>query len=446
MRVFSVLIILSLALPLEAAKKPKWTKINKAALGHLVSLIKINTENTAANEAEAAVYIEKVFKANGIEAEIFTSTKGRSGVIARLKAKADPDAQEAAGKPLLLMSHLDTASPKSKNWKIDPWGAEQKKGFIYGLGAMDSKALLAANMAVFLAIKSIDPDLSRDVVFLALPDGMGGGNFGIKWLIANRKDALDAEFALLPGGFSAVDNGEVSEVVVQCAEKLTFVTRIKAIGKSVFTHPPHPENPIVILAKAISRLNAHVYSTSLNSITSKYFSLLGKNYPGYQFGTLEYSMVRNIVVPTQINGGARDAADSAWVLLNINALPQTNENDLLEELKRVISDPRVSFDESMFALTPKTGMSSVKSVFYKAIEASAQDVYPEAKTAPFMSPWTTNAAHLRKVGVRAYGIGMPRERSEPYVADGNRAEKVSKAMFEKTIRFVYGVIKNSAIK
>ena len=54
--------------------------------------------------------------------------------------------------PLLLFdTHLDTVPP-APGWRRDPFAAELEEGRVYGLGANDAKASVAAMTAAFLAL------------------------------------------------------------------------------------------------------------------------------------------------------------------------------------------------------------------------------------------------------------------------------------------------------
>jgi acetylornithine deacetylase/succinyl-diaminopimelate desuccinylase-like protein len=44
-----------------------------------------------------------------------------------------------AGKPIILMHHMDVVPADRSQWTVDPFGAQIKDGEIWGRGAMDMK-------------------------------------------------------------------------------------------------------------------------------------------------------------------------------------------------------------------------------------------------------------------------------------------------------------------
>ena len=67
---------------------------------------------------------------------------------------------------LLLMAHLDVVGVDKSKWSVDPFGGVIQDGYLYGRGAIDDKGMLAANLAVFVALKRSGARLNRDVILL----------------------------------------------------------------------------------------------------------------------------------------------------------------------------------------------------------------------------------------------------------------------------------------
>ncbi|MDY6777177.1 MAG: M20/M25/M40 family metallo-hydrolase [Candidatus Nanohaloarchaea archaeon] len=68
----------------------------------------------------------------------------------------------SGGAPLIFNAHIDTVEP-SENWEHDPYSAEKKDGRVYGIGASDNKASVAALVAAAERLK--EHDLVQEVVF-----------------------------------------------------------------------------------------------------------------------------------------------------------------------------------------------------------------------------------------------------------------------------------------
>ena len=100
-------------------------------------LIGFNTINPPGNEKECAYYLANILENSGFNIKFFEFAKSRANLIAKLDGKP--------GKlPMCFTGHLDTVPLGRKKWKADPFAGEIADGKIYGRGASDMKAGLAA--------------------------------------------------------------------------------------------------------------------------------------------------------------------------------------------------------------------------------------------------------------------------------------------------------------
>ena len=113
------------------------------AVHFLVDLVRIDTQDPPGDESKVANYIEGVLKNEGIESEILEPVPGRASIVARLKGNGKRRA-------LLLMGHEDVVPVDRSHWTVDPFAADERDGVIYGRGASDDKAMVAANLEVLL--------------------------------------------------------------------------------------------------------------------------------------------------------------------------------------------------------------------------------------------------------------------------------------------------------
>ena len=130
------------------------------------------------------------------------------------------------------MAHLDVVGVDKSKWSVDPFAAVMKDGYLYGRGAIDDKGMLAANLAVFIALKRSQCTLNRDVIFLAEGDEEAGGETGMKFAVEKHWDKIAAGFALNEGGRTVVKNGKVQYVGVQVSEKVAVNVDVIATGTS----------------------------------------------------------------------------------------------------------------------------------------------------------------------------------------------------------------------
>jgi acetylornithine deacetylase len=92
---------------------------------------------------------------------------GRPNLAATLKGQGE-------GRSIILAGHVDVV-PAGTGWTADPFNSIRKNGFIYGRGASDMKAGLAAMMFALKALKECDVLLKGDVTFGSIVDEEAGG-------------------------------------------------------------------------------------------------------------------------------------------------------------------------------------------------------------------------------------------------------------------------------
>ena len=144
-------------------------------IGHLQTLIRIDTVNPPGSEMAAARYLDDVLRGAGIESAVLEPVKagGRAAVVARI-------AGDGSERPIILLAHMDVVGVEREKWTQNPFGGELVDGYLYGRGAIDDKGMLSANLQAMLLLRAqvaaggLKP--SRDVVFVATSDEETGGH------------------------------------------------------------------------------------------------------------------------------------------------------------------------------------------------------------------------------------------------------------------------------
>src|ERR1700722_16432854 len=132
------------------------------AVHFLADLVQIDTQDPPGDESRVAHYLEGVLRSEGIESEILEPVPGRASIVARLKGSGKK-------RPLLIMGHEDVVPVDRSHWTVDPFRGNERDGVLYGRGASDDKAMVAANLEVLLQLKRMKVPLDEDVFFLAEP-------------------------------------------------------------------------------------------------------------------------------------------------------------------------------------------------------------------------------------------------------------------------------------
>jgi acetylornithine deacetylase/succinyl-diaminopimelate desuccinylase-like protein len=213
----------------------------------LRDLVRIDTTNPPGNEIEAARYLAHLLEPAGIETRIVESAPGRGNLIARLRGVG-------AGKPLLLMGHLDVVSANRSEWRYPPFSGEVHDGFVWGRGTTDMKDMVAISAVILLALAGLGRPLQRDILFIASADEERGGRYGMGWLVKNMPAILDVACALNEGGGSAVQVGGKLFFTCQSAEKGLCRAAVTARGRGGHASHPHQDIATLRLCRSLVRL------------------------------------------------------------------------------------------------------------------------------------------------------------------------------------------------
>ena len=439
--------------------KPDLSKLADEAQVWLGDLVRIKSVNPPGNEAAVAKYISAIFQKEGISNEVLEMAPGRSIIVARLQAGPLPDPSNA----LLLMAHQDTVGVDAKKWTADPFAATIRDGYMWGRGAIDDKAMLAANIATMVELKRSNARLQRDVLFLGTDDEEQGGSASIKVAVQKYWDKIACAYALNEGGRVMIKDGKVQYVGVQASEKVAYNVTVTATGASGHGSLPKPDNAVVHLAMAVEKLGTYQIPAQPSTITLRYFEQLAKvedDEIGKWMRALEQpsradlavkhlseespmwnSMLRDTIAPTMLQAGVRVnvVPSEATANLNIRMLPGHSIEELMGQFTKIVNDPQIKFQ-----LAPDGGEnappSDLTSPLYRTIERLAPQEFPGAITVPLLGTGATDSASLRLHKVQSYGL-------EPFPmmeADSSRVhsddERIPLDGFHKGVIFLYHVV------
>ena len=157
-------------------------------------LVEINTTHSVGSTTTAAEAMAARFKAAGFaDVRVLEPAPRKGNLVVRYPGSGTK-------RPFLLLAHLDVVEAKKEDWSFDPFTLTEKDGFLYGRGTADDKAMAAVFVANLIRLKSEGYVPSRDIILALTADEEGGPQNGVKWLLANHRDLIDAEFAINEGG------------------------------------------------------------------------------------------------------------------------------------------------------------------------------------------------------------------------------------------------------
>src|SRR5919109_5406178 len=142
------------------------------------SLLRFDTVNPPGRERDCARYAGAMLQEWGYQVDYHEYADGRTSVIAR-SGGSDKKA------PLCLTGHLDVVPLGARAWTKDPFAGETDGDRLYGRGASDMKAGVAA---ILLAARSVAPKLAGTPgIVIVLTAAEEGGCIGSKHLAEQRE-------------------------------------------------------------------------------------------------------------------------------------------------------------------------------------------------------------------------------------------------------------------
>lgn len=424
----------------------------------LEQLIALDTTHSTGDTTAAARAMAQRFQDAGFassDMEIAGPTPNRGNLVVRMKGTG-------AKKPLLLLAHFDVVEARREDWTMDPFRLNEKDGYLYGRGTGDDKGQAAIWVATLIRMKREGFRPDRDlIVALTADEESGGEHNGVEWLLKNRRELIDAEFALNEGGMGQLKSGQKLLNQVQVSEKaaITFVLDIR--NKGGHSSMPTKDNAIYRLARAIQRLEEYEFPVTLNEVTRAYFAKMAAIETGQtakdmaavakdppdpeaarRLAASPYynALLRTTCVATRLEGGHADNAlpQLARVTVNCRMLPGETPQSTEATLMRVLRDKDIVVIKRSDPKLSKA--SALDAKVFGPIEAVTRQVWPGVPVVPVMLTGGTDGRDLRNYGIPTYGIcGIFYDMDD--VRWHGRDERIGVKEFYEAQEFLYRLVK-----
>lgn len=438
--------------PCDALSDARWAAAHERLVQTLRELIRIpsiNPPDPPGPELDAARAIAAMLAASGVTATVYEPFPGRGSVVARLRGDG------TGGDPLLLLSHLDVVPAPSDRWTHDPFAADIADGYVYGRGAVDMKDLVAMEIEVVRLLAEsastagLDPardpipGLRRDVLLAVTADEEAGGNEGIGWLVEHHPEHLRAAGAISESGGVSLEVGGRRLYPIQVAEKGYAVYRLTFRGTWGHGSMPRPDNAAVLAADAIARLSVPG-DRRLTPVMATFFEEAAEALGGEAAGLLRAmagddtsraeaaidrlcapvyaraarALVRDTISPNVVHAGVKYNVipGEATLELDCRLLPGTDEPAMHAEVIERLGPELAEVCDIELAATAPPVVADVDSELYSVLAQAIVDHDPDGVPLPVMAPFATDAKHLARLGVPAYGFSPLRlEPNEAYL-------------------------------
>ena len=336
---------------------------------------------------------------------------------------------DPAARPMLLLAHLDVVEAKRADWTRDPFTLVEEDGYFYARGVADDKAM--ASIWVDTLVRFLQDGFKpRRTIKLALTCGeeTNGAFNGAEYLSTQRRDLIDAAFALNEGAWGTLDEqGRRVMMTVQAGEKASQNYELEVRNPGGHSSRPVKDNAIYHLATGVTRLSAYEFPIRLNDTTRVYFSRMA-DIKGGEVGAAMRALVRD---PADAKAVAVVTQDPTWNAMlrttcvattleaghATNALPQrarANVNcriyldqsfeDVRQALERVVADPEIKVTK-LETRGPMAKAPPLTPGIMQPIEEVAAKIYPGVPVLPLFQAGATDGQFLGAVGIPTYGIG-----------------------------------------
>ncbi len=443
-----------------APRDSEWPDIGRESAEILSQYLRINTTNPPGNEIAAARYLRAVLEREGIASELFEPSPGKANLYARLTG-------DGSARPIVLLNHMDVVEASRDFWSVDPFGGVVQDGYLYGRGAIDMKGEGVAELMAMVLLKRSNVPLKRDIIFLATSDEEVGAGVGAGWIAERHPELVrGAEFLINEGGSMPMDGAaNVAYVGIGVTEKAPFWLRITAHGTAGHGSRPTGDNAVERLVRALGRVQRYQAPFVVTPAADRFFkdlaarerdpsrrawygdvrSALRDSSARAFFASNSFynAILRNTISVTRLAGSGKVNVipPVARAELDVRLLPGQEPQQVLAELRRVVSDSLVSI-EPLGVSWPATE-SPVESELVRAVRRVAERHFPGVLvTTPPLTGFT-DSHYFRALGIASYGIApFPVTEGDARGVHGND-ERVSIKNIEFGTRYLFEILREA---
>ena len=331
---------------------------------------------------------------------------------------------DASLAPYVLMAHQDVVPIEEASrglWTVDPFEGVVKQDSIWGRGTCDDKINLIGIMEAVekLLKEGFQP---KRTIYLAFGHDEEVGGTGAQGIAAELKSQnVQAELVLDEGGFVTMERvPDMTKPValIGTSEKGYLSLELSVEKNGGHSSMPEKETALDILTKALVTLREHPFAADFSESTRGFINHVGPEFPFLQkmvfantwlfkkvvIGIYESSpggnaLVRTTTAPTIFHAGVKDnvVPTTVMAVVNFRLLPGDSSAWVINEVKKIINDDRVSMRVwGGFASEP-TGITSEDGPGYKLVDETIHKTFPEAITTPFLMVGGTDSRHMEGV-------------------------------------------------
>jgi len=411
--------------PRDAAGEQRFRELYK-------ELVETNTTLSAGSCTLAAERMAARLKAAGIaETDLHpfaAPDHPQEGGLVAVYPGRDPQL-----KAILLLAHIDVVEAKREDWTRDPFKLVEENGSFYARGAMDDKAEASIWVDLLTRYTSEKYRPLRTLkIALTCGEETSGAFNGADWLTHNKRDLIDAEFALNEGAWGELDaSGQKVSLDVEAGEKFPQNYVLEVTNPGGHSSRPVRNNAIYRLAAALTRIAGYDFPVQFNEANRAYFTgmakiqaakgetavadamtaflrdsndtraigLVAAKDPGWN------ATLRTTCVATMLDAGHATNALPQRARANINCriFPGVPIEAVRAKLADLVADPEVHV-EIQETRGPVSSPPPLTPAVLKPIEKLTTEFWPGVQVLPILQAGATDGEFTNAVGIPTYGV------------------------------------------
>jgi acetylornithine deacetylase/succinyl-diaminopimelate desuccinylase-like protein len=388
-------------------------------------LVEINSSESGMGSTPAAEVVARRMRAAGFpegDVQVIGPAPKKKNVVVRLRGAG-------RARPILIIGHLDVVDARKEDWSpdLDPFTFTERDGYFYGRGTQDMKGAAAIAATNFIRWKQEGWVPARDLILALTGDEeLYGDENGVKWLMKNHRDLIDAEYSLnSDGGNFQTRGGKPFSIAVAASEKKETILQLETRNRGGHASLPRNDNAIYELIAALDRVEKLRFPVALNDVTRAQLAASGDLESSQAAADMKAvarnpsdtaasdrlsadpyynALLRTTCVATMLDAGRGPSAlpERARAVLNCRLLPGHASADLLQTLRRAIADDGVEVTWQ-FNEPSEAPASPLRPEVFEAVTQVAKRMWPGVTVMPGMGTGMTDARFLRAAGIPAYG-------------------------------------------
>ena len=335
---------------------------------------------------------------------------------------------DAKAKPIMLLAHIDVVEAKRSDWERDPFTLIEENGYFYGRGSSDDKAMASIFTDAMVRYKTGGFKPKRGLKLVLTCGEETSDTFdGVEWLLKNKRELMDAQFALNEGaGGRLNEKGERQFLGIQAGEKVYQDYTLVTTNPGGHSSRPSKDNAIYHLSNALGRLGAYDFPVKINEATRNHFAKMGPIEGGESGAAMtavakdptdaaaiatvakdpsRNSMMRTTCVATMVTAGHAPNALPQRAEANVNCriLPGEKITDIRDQLVKVFADDKIAVT-LVGEPSPTAPPPPLSKEIIGPVEQVSKEMWPGVPLVPTMSTGATDSRFTNAAGIPSYGL------------------------------------------